>query len=294
MPPIPEFQRATGNKRVEAIKKPTGGAFDRIRPIGFGQDYGVKLLLYGESGTGKTTFWSTFPEPILALVCSGGKNPGELLSIDTEENKDRIKTLTVDKPTDIVEVCEGCQGQSYYKTIVLDHVSGFQDMVLSHILGLEEIPEQKEWGMAKKEEYGGCILQCKTILRKILNLSCNVVWVAHEKVFKPNDMDSEVIQTFVAGSMMPNLSRWVNGAMDNICQMYRRNKTVTEVFDTGEVDGEGKPITQEITSQTKDVEYILRMEDSSVFASKLRMDRRRKKENIVNPDYAKFIAQLRG
>lgn len=298
MPPIPEFQRPQGNRRVlrpaTAAVQPTGGVFDRIRPIGFGPDYGIKLFLYGESGTGKTTFWATFPDPILALICSGGNNPGELLSVDTEENKDRIKTVTIETPAELSEVCDRLKDDTYFKTIVLDHVSGYQDLVLASILGLEEIPVQKEWGMAKKEEYGGCALQCKVILRRMLNLKHNMIWVAHEKVFKPDDKDSEVISTFVAGNMMPQLSRWVNAAMDNICQMYRRNVVVTDIFDTGEVDEEGKPITQEVATTTKDVEYVLRMEESSIFASKLRMDRRRKRQNIVDPDYAKFIAQLRG
>ena len=45
----------------------------------------MNLLVYGESGSGKTTFWATAPGPILCIICSGSKKSGELKSVDTED-----------------------------------------------------------------------------------------------------------------------------------------------------------------------------------------------------------------
>src|SRR4051812_24684736 len=66
----------------------------KAKPIGVQDawdmtDY-LSLLLYGESGTGKTTTWSSFPGPILCIVCSGSKLAGEFKSINTKEFRAKI------------------------------------------------------------------------------------------------------------------------------------------------------------------------------------------------------------
>src|SRR5262245_12287987 len=55
----------------------------------------LSVLVYGQSGTGKTTFAATFPGRTLWLLCSGGHKPGELRSIDTPENRRRIRAQII-------------------------------------------------------------------------------------------------------------------------------------------------------------------------------------------------------
>ena len=90
-------------------------------------DDGIKINIYGRSGTGKTTLWATFPKPILCLVCSGGKRPGELKSIDTPENR---KLITPKIVTRIDDIREELDGASEFATVVLDHASWLQDLAL--------------------------------------------------------------------------------------------------------------------------------------------------------------------
>src|SRR5271166_1439687 len=106
----------------------------------------VRMLLYGASGTGKTTLWATAPGPILAMICSGGSKPGELRSIDTPEYRKKITPVVVTNSDDFYGLVTEWSGT--YKTVVLDHASGFADMKLKEILGLEQLPAQKGWGMA--------------------------------------------------------------------------------------------------------------------------------------------------
>src|SRR5690606_1528762 len=85
---------------------------------------GIKMLIYGRSGTGKTTFWSSFPGPILALICSGGRQPGELRSINTPELRKKITPVIVEESTQIRDVLSEVED---FGTVVLDHGTGLQD-----------------------------------------------------------------------------------------------------------------------------------------------------------------------
>src|SRR3954464_6971149 len=131
--------------------------FGRIKPIGFDQEEGIKMLLYGRGGTGKTTLWATFPHPILAIVCSGSKKPGELRSIDTSEYWEKIRTVTLETAAEMGELASGLVGEEQtgdpeFRTVVLDHITGFQDLVLRDVLGVAELPEQKGWGLATQQQ----------------------------------------------------------------------------------------------------------------------------------------------
>jgi hypothetical protein len=78
--------------------KPTGlqSAWDMVKTF--------SLLLYGISGTGKTTLWATWPKPILALICSGGTKPGELRSINTPEYRRSISAYVINQRTQAWEL----------------------------------------------------------------------------------------------------------------------------------------------------------------------------------------------
>lgn len=271
---------------------PTNGkdqsAVDRIRSIGFSPNDGIKLLLYGKSGTGKTTFWATFPKPILAIVCSGGKKPGELRSIDTPEYRKTVSQVTLKNSGEIRELL---QVASNYGTVVLDHASGLQDMILAEILGLNELPAQLGWGTASREQYGRCALQCKEMFRALISLSINVVIVAQERVFggsEESDSSGEsVIAPTIGAGLIPSVTGWLNPACDYVCQTFLRAKM--EVKKT--TIGEGKQSRSIETKQrTGKVEYCLRTGPDETVMTKFRLPKGHElPQCIVDPDYDKLI-----
>src|SRR5690606_36224704 len=115
------------------------------------------------------------------------------------------------------------ENEEEYKTVVLDHVTGFQDLVQKEILGLEEIPVVKNWGLATQQDYGQCVTQCKELLRALLSLNQNVVVIAQEREFNV-DSDDKLLKPFVASGLTPSLLGWLNTAVDYICQTYIRPK----------------------------------------------------------------------
>ena len=278
-------------KQVSSTVKPKlkGGIADKIRSLGFNNDDGIKINLYGQSGTGKTTLWATFPKPILVLLCSGGKNPGELRSIDTEEYRKTIHQLQVEGSDEIREAVDMVHQTTEYATVVLDHATGLQDMVMKNILGLDELPPQSSWGMATQQQWGQCALQMKELLRAILSLETNVVIVAQERAFQlPSETESELLMPFVASALSPSVTGWLNPAVDYICQTFKRPKT-RQVS----VTIRGKEVQQ--TVKEKGIEYCLRTGPDEVYTTKFRLPKGHKLPDvIVDPSYDKIMKLIQG
>jgi hypothetical protein len=238
----------------------------RIAPVGFNDDDPIQLLLYGRSGTGKTTVWSTFPKPILAIICSGGtRNPGELRSIAKPGAGQDIKHVRLQSSDELRTIVEALNdGRLKYNTVALDHASGFQDLILKEVLGLETIPIQKTWGLASRETYGTVGIKFKEYLTALVDTPANVVIVAHERGFSTEGGDSEVIQPFVGAALMPSLSGWLNGTLDYIGQTFLRHHEEERIQKIG-----GKP--KKVKVKTAKIEYCLRVGPHPSYATKFRV-----------------------
>ena len=286
-------QKTTMRPPIQTSKSKKG-VLDRISPVGFDEDEGIKVLLYGQSGTGKTTLWSTFPSPILAIICSGGFRPGELRSVATKENKSRIKQVVLKESGEMKTLLDFLSGDGTkdFNTIVLDHVSGLQDLVLKEILGLDELPAQKSWGMARQQDYGTCTQQCKEYLRGMLNLRQNIVIVGQERTFggKEDGLDPELVKPTVGVSVAPSLASWLNPSCDYVLQTFKRPKVVVKQITAIK----GQPPT-EIRERGKGVDYCVRTEAHDVYTTKFRVPKGSPLPDvIVDASYKKLISVIRG
>jgi len=279
---LPVVTRQSPKKKATKKKASSGSAWDRISDISF-EDEGLKMLLYGRSASGKTTFWSSFPGPILAIIASGGRNPGELRSVNTPALRKKIKTINIDNSLEIKDLCEQQAETGRFATVVLDHSTGLQDKVLGEILGVDEIPVQKSWGLASQQQYGQCTAQCKELFRMLLNLSCNVVIVAQERESVPDGDTADLLLPYVGAALTPSLAGWLNPACDYICQTFKRAEMVEK-----EVKIAGK--TKIKTSRSGSVEFCLRTGPDDIYTTKFRMPKGTElPELIVDPDYDKLM-----
>lgn len=254
-------------------------------------DDGVRALVYGESGSGKTTFCSSFPGPILWLICSGGKKAGELRSVNTPEMRKKIKPVVIRESADIQRAFNDPK-HGDCQTAVLDHVTGLQDLILKEVLGLDEIPATKNWGMARQQDYGQAATQTIEQLRAILNLAPNAVIIGQERTFggKDDGLDPELTKPSIGVSVMPSVRRWLEPACDYIVQTFKRPR-----FETKTNNIAGKSVETRVRG--KGVEYCLRCEPHDIYVTKFRMpleEGRSVPDVIVNPTYAKFLAVLNG
>jgi len=279
--PRPQKQTPT-RKRV--TKK--DNVLDRISDIHFDENDGIKINVYGQSGTGKTTFWSSFPGNILAIICSGGNKPGELRSIPLDTRK-KIKTVSIEKSTEVRELITYQKEENPFNTIVLDHATGFQELILKEILGIDELPAQLGWGVAKQQDWGQCALQVKNILRELLSLECNVVVVAQEREFTPSE-GSELLMPHVGSALTPSISGWLLPACDYVVQTFKRQEVLTKKTTIGK-----KIVTTK--SKGDRVEYCLRTAPHEMYMTKFRVPKGQElPQEIVDPDYTKLMSVIHG
>ena len=273
-------------KKRGRTKKATS-VIDRIGPIGFNEDDGFSINLYGKSASGKTTLWGTFPSPILAIVCSGGKKPGELRSLDTPANRKRIDQVVLRESDELKKLIEHQEETSHYKTIVLDHGTGLQDFVLKEILGLDELPAQKSWGLASREQYGQCTMQTKEYFRALLSLTCYRVIVAQEREFN-TDGDESILEPYVSSALTPSLVGWLNPACDYIAETFIRQRMVEKTMTI-----KRKKIKRKVKGEG--VDYCLRVGPHAVYTTKFRLPKGTPlPEVIVDPDYDKIMKLVQG
>lgn len=90
-------------------------------------DFGVKMLVYGQAGAGKTTLIKTLPNPIV-LSAEGG-----LLSIQ-DANLPYIEVSSMDDLREAYQWCKDSKESAGYDSIALDSISEVAEVVLNHEL----------------------------------------------------------------------------------------------------------------------------------------------------------------
>ena len=88
---------------------------------------GVKLLVYGQAGSGKTTLISTLPNPIV-LSAEGG-----LLSIQ-DADLPFIEVNSMDDLREAYEWAKGSEEAAHFESVALDSISEVAEVVLQYEL----------------------------------------------------------------------------------------------------------------------------------------------------------------
>ncbi len=254
---------------------------DRIMSVQKVDSGGIKLSLYGKPKTGKTRLISTFPKPVLIIGSEDGTR-----SIRNVPDVDFLPLMNSGEVRVIIDRLKAGTAGKDYRSVGLDTASRLNDMILAEILGIEELPAQKGWGMASRDQYGQCSLQLKTILRELLSLPQNVVITAHERNFNDEGGGgSDMLTPTVGSALSASVCNWLNGAVEYVCQTFIRNKTeeveLSEGITTSMATGKG--------------EYCLRTGPHAAYMTGFRVPVGVElPELIVNPTYQKIIDLVNG
>jgi len=120
---------------------------------------GVKLLVYGQAGAGKTSLIPTLPKPII-LSAEGG-----LLSIQ-EANLPYIEITSMD---DLKEAYDWIVNNQDYESVALDSISEIAEVVLNHERKITKDPRQA---------YGAMQEQMSDIIRAFRDLPGKHVYMS--------------------------------------------------------------------------------------------------------------------
>lgn len=126
----------------------------------------IKALIYGDSGTGKTTFGATAPNVIFANAEAG------LLSV---WNK-RIPYVEIKTLKDLQDLyLYLAKWEHKYETVVIDSISEINDIIKSEL-------ETKRWRPLQIQDWGEIAKKIEDILRKFRWLDMHVIMIAQENI----------------------------------------------------------------------------------------------------------------
>lgn len=272
------------NPKQASNSAPSNGSVaSRIQPVESGVG-GIKLLTYGRGKTGKTRLASTFPKPLLIVGTEDGTK-----SIIGIKGIDFIRLRTSSEVDEVAALLR----EGKYASAVLDTGGGLQDLILKEVLGLDDIPVQKSWGMTDRQTWGVVGAQFKERMRSLIDLAdthgINVVVIAHERSFKDDDDKvSDLVFPTVGAALTPSAAGWLNAACDYICQTFVGEQTTEAEIDIG-----GTKVKQ--TQKTGKIEYCLRVGPHPVMMTGFRLPPGYSLPDfIVDPSYAKIVQVIKG
>jgi len=148
-------------------------------------DHGIKTVLYGFSGVGKTVMCSTAPKPII-LSAEGG-----LLSLHGKD----IPFFEVSSIKDIGAAFEYIKKSDDYDTICLDSLSEIAEVVLGEFK--KEVADGRQAYMKLSESFGALIRNFRDLPNK------NVVFVAKAKSVEDDESGVTRIEPYLPGKVLP-------------------------------------------------------------------------------------------
>ncbi len=257
------------DKPTLPLSKPKSSSFEelqsRIKPIKSVESY-IKALIYGRSGTGKTTLAASFPKPIL-MIDIREKGTESVADIDgifvisaADWNDCELLLAMLESKPDA------------YKTVVIDTVSMGQTMLVENILEdeNEERMTQRLWG-----EVSGKMQPFVVGLR---DLPMHVVFIAHDRVRAREEDGDGDLEPEVGPALIPSVAKTLTGAVSVIGYSYIAEQ-----------------ISQSGGMVTSEFQYRLRVGPHPVYTTKIRSPQSFKlPESIHNPTFSNLQKLVKG
>lgn len=141
------------------------------------QASGVKVLVYGDSGIGKTVLTATAPSPILISAEAGTlslrkKNLERLFGVGTAGISYEIPTILINSVDDLKQAYDWCDRSveaKGFQTIAIDSISEIGEVILNNAKRQVKDPRQA---------YGELIEKMETLIRYFRDLPGRNVYMA--------------------------------------------------------------------------------------------------------------------
>jgi AAA domain-containing protein len=134
---------------------------------------GVKILVYGRAGVGKTMLCATAPTPIIISAEPGLLSLSEANQIRVFGTPRDVDVVVIDTLDDLITAYDELSGDSPFETICLDSITEIAEKVLEHALKQVNDPRQAYGEMQK--QVTSCMKKFRDIAHK------HIVFVAKEE-----------------------------------------------------------------------------------------------------------------
>lgn len=226
----------------------------------------LSMLVYGRSGTGKTTFAGTWPKPALVLDVNEK-------GTDSISNVEGVDVIQINEWQDFEDLYWYIKSSgSQYKTVVIDQVTSMQEMACAQAMADKDKSQmsQQLWGIA-----GGYMKTWLVNYRNLTDDGINVLFIAHDRTTKGDEDSSteDQIDPSIGPRVMPSVATLLNGAVKVIAQSY-----VREVFDE---------------DKERVIEFCHRIAPHPYFITKMRNPPGTNiPESVVNPTYDQILSLM--
>lgn len=252
------------------------------------EDEGIALVLYGRSGTGKTTLAAGFRKQMLYIDIKdkGTKSIRDVKGI----KKRKIATIAdfedtywwlIDHP-------------DVYRTVVIDTVSQLQAMYVREYSAGKKTKKGRtagDWGTLTRRDWGDIAAYLKEWLnnyRDLVELGMDVVFIAQDRTFNAGEDDSDDDETLapeIGPGLSPSVAKSLNASVDLIGNTFIRSTWVaTKKNDKGKVLAEKEVI-----------DFCLRVGPNSLYVTKVRKPKTQEAPAlIVDPSYEDIVDVMNG
>jgi hypothetical protein len=237
------------------------------------------FVLYGRSGTGKTTIASSFPKPMLFLDV---KDVGDDSISDVED----LKVMDVREWNDFEMAYWWLKrNPKRYKSLAIDTVSQLQQLAIRKVLEdkSKDADHAGEWGVMTKREWGEVASLMKIWITNLRDLPMDVCFIAQDRTFNVSEEDeAEGLEPEVGPGLSPSIAKHLNANVHHIGNTFIRRKT----FETKN----GKKVKAFTKTQ-----FCMRVAPHPVYITKIRKPKGIIAPGvIVDPTYDKLVAIIKG
>jgi len=180
-------------------------------------DENIKILLFGESGVGKTCFASKFPGPThyydfdlkVGSVKSFTQDIGHITYDQYPASKTNPGEAGQRFNDDMGKLKQlATSGDFPYKTIVIDSLTTLSDRIMSYLMksnpGIKRVITQGAQAPAL-QDYGVFRIFMKQFIAEILSFPCNVVMIAHIDIVKDENTGQLLRVPMLTGKLAKEL-----------------------------------------------------------------------------------------
>lgn len=169
----------------------------------------VKLLIYGESGVGKTVFASSWPNPVFLDIDKG------MASVQREVHRFEINSWE-----DLSNATMFLATEPHpFQTVILDSLNELQYLSMRNVISTFTTVRRSYESLPSISDYGKMLDDFDKVVRYTKALKLNVVFIAQ---VAPREFETDPVQPqFIGKSTARNLSRM----MDVIGYLDKKDST---------------------------------------------------------------------
>lgn len=179
----------------------------------------IKAVIYGASGSGKTYFAATAPNPIFASA-----EGGLLSTLNHKKKIDPIKYVSITKLEDLRDLLNYLKkGEHKFETVVVDSITEINEIIKDGI-------EKKRGAQMQLKDWGDLAKAIKNILRGFRDLDMHVIFIAQEKTEK-DDQKTEKVVPSLNGKAANEIAYFMDVVAYSFIDTMGKNKITVQPSD---------------------------------------------------------------